>query len=64
VSCHDAVVSDFRRLPEGERSINTSTRKTDVVQCSLYMKELQAFIARAASNYLAPFHSQEIVMKW
>lgn len=51
------------RLEAGESGLNTSIRKSDVSQCSLYMKELQGFIARAASNYLAPFQNQEIVMK-
>lgn len=64
VSCHDDDDPGFRGLAEGESSVNTSSRRTDAAHCSLYMKELQAFIARAATNYLAPFQSQEIVMKW
>jgi hypothetical protein len=62
--CTWNVVPGFRRLEAVESGHNTSVRKSDVSQCSLYMKELQGFIARAVSNYLAPFQNQEIVMKW
>jgi hypothetical protein len=61
-SCY--IVSDCRRPAPGESGSNANTRKSDVSQCSLYMKELQGFIARAANNYLAPFQNQEIVAKW
>jgi len=58
------MVPDCRRPAAGESGINANTRKSDVSQCSLYMKELQGFIARAASNYLAPFQNQDVVVKW
>ncbi|KAK7861909.1 hypothetical protein R5R35_010941 [Gryllus longicercus] len=46
-------------LPSGTTAIS---RKTDPT-CSLYMKELQAFISRSVNNYLSPFLNQEIVSK-
>ncbi|KAJ4450139.1 hypothetical protein ANN_01546 [Periplaneta americana] len=47
----------------GDSDAHMGMRKSDAAQCSLYMKELQGFIARAASNYLVPFQNQDIVMK-
>ena len=34
---------------------------TEPPSCSLYMKELQAFIARAVDDYLAPFNCKQLV---
>ncbi|XP_069674732.1 conserved oligomeric Golgi complex subunit 5 [Periplaneta americana] len=47
----------------GDSDAHMGMRKSDAAQCSLYMKELQGFIARAASNYLVSFQNQDIVMK-
>ncbi|PSN54614.1 Conserved oligomeric Golgi complex subunit 5 [Blattella germanica] len=47
----------------GEGDPGATNRKSDAANCSLYMKELQGFTARAANNYLAPFHNQDVIMK-
>nr|CAD7434700.1 unnamed protein product [Timema monikensis] len=47
----------------GDKSANLDPKRIDV-SCSLYMKELQSFVSRAVSSYLAPFHNQEIISKW
>ena len=41
----------------------SSSAQSDV-QCSLYMRELQEFITRVASTYLAQFDCQSFIMEW
>ena len=41
----------------------SSSAQSDV-QCSLYMRELQEFITRVASTYLAQFDCQAFIMEW
>lgn len=43
---------------------NSNDPRASNGQTSLYMKELQGFIARVSNSYLAPFTNQNIVKKW
>jgi len=47
------------------RSTDGATVPDSQQTCSLYMKELQQFVQRVASSYLAQFHCTEfIVQRW
>ncbi|KAJ9578646.1 hypothetical protein L9F63_005136 [Diploptera punctata] len=61
LTMHNEDYSMSGDVPESD--INVASKKSDATQCSLYMKELQGFTSRTVSNYLAPFHNQDLIMK-
>ncbi|XP_049793255.1 conserved oligomeric Golgi complex subunit 5 [Schistocerca nitens] len=63
-SITDAIEAILLTVHNEDFSIETGPpSKKSEANCSLYMKELQGFISRAVSTYLAPFQNQELVAK-
>ncbi|KAB7505591.1 Conserved oligomeric Golgi complex subunit 5 [Armadillidium nasatum] len=62
-SLRDSVEAIILTMHKEDFSSNDSRASDSDIQVSLYMKELQGFLNRAATDYIEPFHQCSVITK-